>query len=84
MSVAEIIMGVALIMICVFLIVVVLLQESKTQGANVITGGSSESYLGKNQGRTMEAFLKKITKAAAVLFILLVVAINVFLVFFND
>ncbi|WP_040198281.1 preprotein translocase subunit SecG [Candidatus Soleaferrea massiliensis] len=82
MGLAEIILGVALILICIFLIIVVLLQESKTQGMNVITGGTSESYLGKNQGRTMEALLKRITKIAAILFIVLAVAINVYLVFF--
>ena len=59
MSVIEIIAAFLLIIACIFVIAVVLMQESKQGMSNVLTGGSSDNYYQKNSGRTREAKLAK-------------------------
>lgn len=60
---------------CIVLTVIVLLQEGKSAGLGAISG-SSDSYWGQNKGRSMEGTLEKLTKVAAVLFIILAVVLN--------
>lgn len=43
---------------------------------SAITGASSESFYGKNEGRTKEAKLIKATKYSLILFFVLTLAIN--------
>ena len=81
MNVFEIIGGSILLIACVILIILVMLQESKDNGAQSITGGVSDSYLGKNSGRTLDAILGKITKYAAIAFFVLTLLVSVFTVY---
>ena len=74
MQIVEVIFGVILIAICVFIIAVVVLQEINSRNLGALGGGQSETYFGKNSGRTREAMLKKLTKYAAVLFFVLTLA----------
>ena len=60
---------------CIVLIVLVLLQEGKEAGLGGLAG-ASESYWGQNKGRSMEGALIKITRIAAIVFILLAIALN--------
>ena len=60
---------------CVVLIVIVLLQEGKSAGLGALSG-ASDSYWGQNKGRSMEGALVKITRIAAIVFILLAVVLN--------
>ena len=83
MSVIEIIAAFLLIIACVFVIAVVLMQESKQGMSNVITGGSSDNYYQKNSGRTKEAQLSRATKAAAVAIFVIALAVNVISVYFG-
>lgn len=76
MSVFEIVSAIVLILACVFIVVVVLLKDTKTQMSQSISGTSSDSYYQKNAGRTKEAILNKATIVAAVLFFVLAVAVN--------
>ena len=61
--------------VCIALSVVVLLQEGKS-GLGALTGGSSETYWGKNKGRSAEGILAKVTKILAVVFMLLALLLN--------
>ena len=63
------------VIVCIVLSVVVLLQEGKS-GLGSLAGGNSESFWGKNQGRSTEGILAKITKISAVVFILLALLLN--------
>ena len=72
----KIILSVIVVLICLALVVVILLQEGKSAGLGSISG-MADSYWGKNKGRSMEGTLEKFTKAAAVLFMVLAVALNV-------
>lgn len=61
--------------ICVFLSVVILLQEGKSAGLGSISG-MAESYWGKNKGRSMEGNLGKFTRYAAILWMVLAFVLN--------
>ena len=63
------------VVICIVLSVVVILQEGKS-GLGSLAGGNSESFWGKNQGRSAEGMLAKITKILAVVFFLLALLLN--------
>ena len=62
--------------ISLVLIVVVLLQEGKSAGLGVVSGGS-DTYWGKNKGRSMEGALEKFTKILVVLFFVIALVLNI-------
>lgn len=76
MGVLRVIVTVLYVLICIALVVVVLFQESKTQGLSGSINGVAETYWGKNKGRSMEGALEKGTKILATLFIVLSVVLN--------
>ena len=66
------------IVIAVLLIAVVLLQSGKDAGlSGTIAGSNSDSFFGKNKGRTLNGILEKWTAILAVLFIILSVVLAV-------
>ena len=67
----EIVLGAVLIVSSILLVIVVLMQESKSEGLSGAIAGGAETFFGKNKGRTMEQKLVKITKALAVVFFVL-------------
>ena len=72
MTAVQIVFGIVLILLALALIVLVLLQESNQQGlSGAISGGSSESFFGKNKGRTDEAKKAFLTKVFAIAFMVL-------------
>ncbi|MBP5553723.1 MAG: preprotein translocase subunit SecG [Lachnospiraceae bacterium] len=75
MSALRIVFTILFIIDCLILTVVVLMQEGKSQGLGAIAG-AAESYWGKNKGRSMEGMLVKLTRALAVLFMVLAVLLN--------
>lgn len=77
----EIIGGVLLIIASILLIIVVSMQESKQSGLSAMTGGSSDSYLSKNKGKTMEAKLSMITKIFTAIFFVATIALNLIIKF---
>lgn len=83
MTVIEIIFAILLILACVFIVLVVLMQESKQGMSNVISGGSSDNYFQKNSGRTKEAKLARATKIAAVILFVVAIAVNLITVYWG-
>ena len=83
MTVLEIVFAVLLILSCVFIVAVVLMQESKQGMSNVISGGSSDNYFQKNSGRTKEAKLSRATKIAAVIVFIVAIAVNLITVYWG-
>ena len=75
MRVLKIVLTIIFILICVALVILVLMQEGKSAGLGSISG-AAETYWGKNKGRSMEGRLVQITKALAVLFMVLAVILN--------
>jgi preprotein translocase subunit SecG len=66
----EILLGAILFVTSIVLIIIVLMQEGRSDGLGAIAGGA-ETFLGKNKGRTMEDKLVKITKIVAGTFFVL-------------
>lgn len=83
MSIFEIISAIVLIIACVFIVVVVLLKDTKTQMSQTISGTASDSFYQKNAGRTKEAMLNKATIAAVIIFFVMAVAVNVINVYWG-
>ena len=83
MGIFEIISAIILIIACVFIVVVVLMKDTKTQMSQTISGSTSDSYFQKNAGRTKEAMLNKATIAAAIVFFVLALGVNVINVYWG-
>ena len=83
MGIFEIISAIVLIIACVFIVIVVLMKETKTRMSQTISGTSADSYFGKNSGRTKDAMLNKATIAAAIIFFVLALAVNIINVYFG-
>ena len=83
MSALEIVGGVALMIICALVIILCLSQDQKPQDSMTaaLTGASSDSFYGKNEGRTKEAILNKITRTLGIIMFVLVLAINLIPIF---
>lgn len=66
------------IIVALLLTVVVLMQDGKDAGlSGTIAGGNSDSFFGKNRGRTLNGILEKWTAILAVLFIVLSIVLAV-------
>ena len=57
------------------LIAVVLLQSGKAQGLSGAIAGGSETFFGKNKGRTIDAILSKWTSVVAIAFLVTSIAL---------
>ena len=78
MSVVIAILKILLVLVCVGMIVIILMQEGKNAGlGQAISGGSSESYISRNYGRTPEGKKKTITKILGIAFMVLALVINI-------
>ncbi|GHV31099.1 hypothetical protein FACS189481_6010 [Clostridia bacterium] len=78
MSISEYVVGALVFGISIFLIAVIMLQESNTKGLASVTENTSDSfYNSKSKGRTFDAKLARLTKICAVLLVLLTVVIGV-------
>lgn len=64
------------VLVCIALSVVVLLQEGKSGLGSLAGGNSSDTFWGKNKGRSAEGTLSKVTKILAVVFVLLALLLN--------
>ncbi len=83
MGVFEIISAIVLIVACIFIIVVVLMKDTKTQMSQAIGGASSDNFFQKNSGRTKEAKLNRATVAATIVFFVLALGVNIINVHFG-
>lgn len=82
MSALEIVLGVFLILLSVLLIAIVLMQKSREGGLSGAIAGGSDTFFGKNKGRTNEARLAKITRYIAIVFFVLAFAATLLILFF--
>ena len=72
----KLILSVILVLLCLFLTVVVLLQESKTSGMNSAIGGGADTFLSKNKAKSWDAKLSRWTKWVAIAFVVLTLVIS--------
>lgn len=74
MSTLKLIATIVYIVVCVVLVIVVLMQEGKNSGLGALSG-ANDTYWTRNKGRSAEGVLVKITRVAAVLFVVLSVVL---------
>ena len=79
MSVLEMIGGGVLLLVCVLITIICLAQEQKSQDSMTaaLTGASADSFYGKNEGRTNEAILCKITRTLGIILFIVTLAVNI-------
>ncbi|MBR3770615.1 MAG: preprotein translocase subunit SecG [Lachnospiraceae bacterium] len=75
MAVLKMILTIVFIIISIALTVIILMQQGKNAGLGALAGGS-ETYWGKNKGRSMEGMLNKITKILVAAFIIIAAVLN--------
>ncbi|MGN0308177.1 MAG: preprotein translocase subunit SecG [Lachnospiraceae bacterium] len=76
MEVLRNVLTILFIFICIVLTVLVLMQEGKSAGLGALSG-NTETYWGKNKGRSMEGTLVRVTKYLAIAFIVLAAILNI-------
>ncbi len=76
MEIARTIVQVVFLILSVIMTVIVLMQEGKANGLGAIAG-SSDSYWGRNKGRSMEGVLVKLTRVLLVLFLAISAVLNI-------
>lgn len=72
----KIVGGIVFAVVGILIIILALMQDSKQPGTNALTGQTSDSYLSKNRGKTLEAKLVFFTKIGIGAFLVLAVALN--------
>jgi len=83
MNALSIILNIVLILISLVLVAVVLMQQGQSRGLGAISGGA-ETFFGKGKARSLDAKLQKITKIAAVAFIILAIATTMIVAHINN
>lgn len=76
MNILGLIGGSILIILSLLIVIVVTMQDSKQNGLQGLTGGQTDSFLSKNQGKTLDAKLSKLTLILAIVFFVVVIGIN--------
>jgi preprotein translocase subunit SecG len=73
MNVVEIIIGIALLLMAIFLVVSILMQSGKDKRLSGTIAGGAETFFGKEKASTMDKMLSKVTTIVAIVFAVLVV-----------
>lgn len=71
MSAAQLVVNILLIIASLVMIVSVLLQKGEDDAMSALTGGSSDSFFGKNKGKSAQGRLVLMTKVSASCFVAL-------------
>ena len=81
MSAIQYVLAFILIFLCIAIVAVVLMQESRSAGLSGAIAGGAETFFGKGKGKSMEKKLEKITKILGIVFFVLTLGITVFFMF---
>ena len=73
MSAIELILDILMVISALVMIVTVLMQSSDDDGMGALTGGSSETFFGKNKNNTLEGKLNTATKVSSIVFVVLAI-----------
>lgn len=72
----KLILTIIQVVLAVFLIAVVLLQEGKTSGLSGAISGGADTFLSKNKAKSWDAKLARWTKWVAIVFVVLTLVIS--------
>ena len=73
MQAIEWVMGIALVVMAVFLVIAVLMQSDKDKRLSGTIAGGADTYFGKGKGRSRDRILARVTTIVAILFAILAV-----------
>ena len=76
MNIPKLILTILQVMLGVFLVVVVLLQEGKTAGLSGAISGGADTFLSKNKAKGWDAKLARWTKWVAIAFVVLTLVLS--------
>ena len=77
MTTVQIVLGIILLIVALFLIIAVLMQNGKSHGLSGAISGGAETFFGKQKGSTIEKKLSKITTVVAIVFVVIVLVVYV-------
>ena len=81
MSVIQYILGGALILLSIAMVVIVLMQESRSAGLSGAIAGGADTFFGKGKGKSIEKKLEKITKILAIAVFVITLGTTVYFMF---
>lgn len=76
MDILKLILTILQVLLGVFLVVVVLLQEGKTAGLSGAISGGADTFLSKNKAKSWDAKLTRWTKWVAIAFVVLTLVLS--------
>ena len=78
MSIPQIILGAVVLALCIVTIACISLQQGKSNGLGALTGESdTDTFFGKNKGRSRESRLSKLTIVLSIVLVLCILALDV-------
>ena len=76
MEIAKLVLTIIQVILGVFLVVVVLLQEGKSAGLSGAISGGADTFLSKNKAKSWDAKLARWTKWVASVFMLVTLVVS--------
>jgi len=77
----QILLAVGVILTSIFITILIILQESKSQGLSGAISGGAENLFGKSKGRSFEDKLVKYTRALTIVFFALTLGTTLLFLF---
>ncbi len=74
MNAVQIVLGIALLVMAVFLVVAVLMQSGSSKRLSGSIAGGAETFFGKNKGKTLDKMFSKLTNVVSIIFVIVVLA----------
>lgn len=73
MGATEIVLGIVLLVMALFLVVSVLMQSGKDTGLSGTIAGGADTFFGKAKGNTWDRVLSKLTVVISIIFAIVVI-----------
>ena len=77
MGTLELIVGIILIIMSVFLVIAVLMQSGKEKGLSGTIAGGAETFFGKSKSKSFDKILSLATAIVAIVFAVLVITMYI-------
>ena len=77
MSTLSIVVGILLLVLALFLIVAVLMQQGKSHNLSGAIAGGAETFFGKSKAQSMNKKLSLLTSIVAVVFVVVVLVLTI-------
>lgn len=76
MGTMKLVLSVVEVIACVFLTVVVLLQQGARQGMSGAIAGGADTFFGQSKASSMQRTLSRLTTVAGIIFVVVAVIMN--------